>query len=150
MVTPLQCRQYPFLINGFQHRNDHFKSLWSLLRPIFPTLTLSLKFAARFESPGPNSQLRCSAEYLQDNSSARTMHVIATLCCVTSPRMRKLRGHKESTATLLLCDVIKYAQAARTQRKHYCSIVVCVVGVVYQWIYTSQFGSTFGATCHTP
>jgi hypothetical protein len=35
---------------------------------------LSLQFAVRLESPGPNSQLLCSADCLQDNSSAWTTH----------------------------------------------------------------------------
>jgi hypothetical protein len=52
-----------------------------------------------------------------------TCHVIATPCCVTTPRMRKLRGYIENTVPVLLCDVIEHAQAARTQRKH-CSSVV--------------------------
>jgi hypothetical protein len=41
--------------------DDHFKSLWSLLRPNSPMLILSLQFAVRLESPGPSSQLSWTA-----------------------------------------------------------------------------------------
>jgi hypothetical protein len=37
-------------------------------------LSLSLKLAVRLESPGQNSQLRCSAGCPQDNPSARATH----------------------------------------------------------------------------
>jgi hypothetical protein len=53
----LQCLHSPFPVNGLQHRNDHFRSLRNLLRPNSPMLILSLKFAARLGSPGPNSQV---------------------------------------------------------------------------------------------
>jgi hypothetical protein len=38
-------------------------------------------------------------------------------------------------------DVTAHAQAAQTQRKHCCYIVgrVYVAGVVWQWIYMSQY-----------
>jgi hypothetical protein len=45
-----------------------------------------------------------------------TCHVIAPPFCVTSQRMRKLRGHNENTASVS-GDVIEHVQTARTQRK---------------------------------
>jgi hypothetical protein len=41
-------------------RNDHFKSLWNVLRPNSPMLILSLKFPVWLESPGLSSQLSLS------------------------------------------------------------------------------------------
>jgi hypothetical protein len=45
--------------------------------------------------------------------------MIAKHCCVTSLRMCKLHVHKENTAAVLLA--------------------VCAAGVVWQWIYISQY-----------
>jgi hypothetical protein len=74
----------------------------------FSNVNFSLKFVVRLESPGPNSQLRCSAGCLQDNSSARSTH----------------REHISCDCHPLFCKVTMHAQAARTRRKHCSNIVV--------------------------
>jgi hypothetical protein len=64
-----------------------------------------------------------------------TCHVIVTRCCVTSPRMRNLRGHKENTAPVLLRDVIAHGEMCLPSRcletgcitPFYC----CVLGRVH-------------------
>jgi hypothetical protein len=71
-------------------------------------------------------QLRNSAHLCRSSMGTHHMsHDCYPLLC-DSPRMRKLCGHKENTASLLLCDVIEHAQAARPQRKSCSSIVGCV------------------------
>jgi hypothetical protein len=72
----------------------------------------AFKFAVRLESPGPNSQLPCSAECSQDNSLARTTsientchatdtrpaHWRADCCLATSYNIRPLRHSFQSCA----------------------------------------------------
>jgi hypothetical protein len=54
--------------------------------------------------------------------------MIATLCCVTSPRIRSLGGYKESTVPLLLCDVIAYAEMCLPSR---CLETGCITTLFY-------------------
>jgi hypothetical protein len=90
---------------------------------LLPTTELnSPTLAALFLQTGFFIQTR-----LGHASQKAHVNVIDTICYVTSPCMRKLRGHKENTAPELLSDVIEHAQASRIQRKYYSS--VCVAGV---------------------
>jgi hypothetical protein len=68
----------------------------------------------------------CNVLYMPVENIIRDFFIyiyIYIYMCVTSSSMRKLHGHKEKTAPVLLCDIIEHAQAAWTQRKH-CSNIV--------------------------
>jgi hypothetical protein len=58
-----------------------------------------------------------------------THHVTTKHCCgVTSLRMRKLHGHKENTAAVLLCDVTAYVLVCLSSR---CLETGCITPLFY-------------------
>jgi hypothetical protein len=121
-------------------------------------LILSLEFAVRLGSPGPNSQL-CVPMYFHSLGAlvpsnwfpyidaARThvtvnsCHVIAMHCCgVPSFRMRKLYRHKENTAPLLLAACVLRVLPSSGFTCH--NIVTCMCD------YRRGFGLQIGFTDH--